>query len=169
MTDECRAGRHPDAGGSRTSEPAAQRLFTTVSAACAGGHDLPTRLEAGLRAALTLLAAEPELASDLTVAPWLDPRGDALDSECVWVGRFGDLLCEAAASDPRTAATGSRFLARFLIGGVRFRIARRVLAGETAELPRLLPSLLEGLLAYYFEPGEPRALADAALARRRTL
>jgi hypothetical protein len=163
MTDGCRAGRHPGAEDSWTGEPSAQRLFATVRAACAGGLDLPTRLEAGLRATLGLFAAEPKLASELTVAPWLDSRDGALDAESIWMGRLGDLLCEAAASDPRTTITGSRFLARFLIGGVRFQIARRVLAGETAELPRLLPSLLEGLLAYWFEPGEAQALAEAAL------
>jgi hypothetical protein len=47
---------------------------------------------------------------------------------------------------------------------VRFQIARLVLNGETSDLPRLLPSLLEGLLSYYFEPGESPRLARVALA-----
>jgi hypothetical protein len=60
----------------------------------------------------------------------------------------------------------SSFLAHFLIGGVRHEIGRRIRDGQPSELPGLLPGMLEGLLAFYFEPGEPRRLAQAALAGR---
>jgi hypothetical protein len=70
----------------------ARRLFALVRDACAEGEDLPTRLEAGLRAALTMLAGEPELAYELTVAPWLDSDDGALDAQRAWMERFGDLL-----------------------------------------------------------------------------
>jgi hypothetical protein len=146
-------------------EGGAERLLTAVREACSAGADLPARLEAGLRAALELLSAEPGLAYVLTVDPYLGGEEDALDIQREWIARFGDLLRDAASSDPR-ASQEPCFLAPFLIGGVRFRIARLVLNGEAADLPRLLPGLLEGLLAYYFEPGEPRALAEAALADR---
>jgi hypothetical protein len=137
-----------------------------VREACAGGEDLPARLEAGLRAALETLATEPELAYELTVAPWLESGDGALDAERAWMARFGDLLCEAVACDPRTTPSRLPFLATFLIGGVRFQIGRLVLNKEASDLPRLLPALLEGLLSYYFEPGEPRRLAHIALAGR---
>jgi hypothetical protein len=147
-------------------EAGAERLFAEVRAACAGGgEDLPSRLESGLRAALELLAARPELAYLLTVDPYLGAEEGALDALRGWFARFGDLLEEAAGADPR-ASTEPSFLAPFLIGGVRFQIARLVLKHEAADLARLLPTLLEGLLAYYFEPGEPRPLARAALASR---
>jgi len=144
----------------------ARRLYAQVRDACEGGEDLPTRLEAGLRAALGTLAAEPELAYELTVAPWLGSDEGALDALREWIGLFGGLLRDAVASDPRTTTSDLRFLAAFLIGGVRFQIARLVIAGEAQDLLRLLPGTLEALLAYYFEPGEPRSLARAALARR---
>jgi hypothetical protein len=131
------------------------------------GHDLPSRLEAGLRTALEMLAADPGLARRLIVDPYLGVDHVALDAQREWIGRLGRLLDVAATSDPRASREPS-FLAPFLIGGVRFRIARLVLNGEAPELCRLLPSLLEGLLSYYFEPGEPRRLARAALAHGAT-
>jgi hypothetical protein len=144
----------------------AERLLTRVREACAGGTDLPTRLEAALRVALETLASDPDLARLLTVDPYLDDEHGALDALRGWIGRFGELLRRAAEEDPRASPVEPAFLAPFLIGGVRFQIARLVLNGEASDLPRLLPSLLEGLLSYYFEPGEPRHLALAALAAR---
>jgi hypothetical protein len=113
--------------------------------------------------ALEMLAAEPDLARLLTVDPYLDGEEGALDALQEWIGRLGKLLDAAAASDPR-ASREPAFLAPFLIGGVRFQIARLVLNGEASDLSRLLPSLLESLLSYYFEPGESRHLAHGALA-----
>ncbi|MBS1675997.1 MAG: hypothetical protein JST08_01300 [Actinobacteria bacterium] len=153
----------PDRPASWVGDAGARRLFTHVRSACAEHDRLPARLEAGLRAALDLLAEEPDLARLLTVDPYLGDDQVALAAQREWIGRFARLLREAVADDPRTTPSDLRFLGEFLIGGVRFQIARRVLKGESAELPRLLPGLLEGLLAYYFDPGEPPRLARAAL------
>lgn len=146
-----------------SGDAGARRLFARVRDACEGGEELPVRLESGLRAALGMLAADPELASLLTVDSHLGADDDAREAQKEWTERFGALLRDAAQSDPRVTLVEPDFLAPFLIGGVRFQISRLVLAGEAADLPRLLPSLLEGLLAYYFEPGDPRRSARAAL------
>jgi hypothetical protein len=148
-------------------EAGAGRLFALVSDACSGTEDLPARLEAGLRAALAMLAADPDLAGLLTVPPF-PSRGqeESVRADQSWIERFGELLSEAAASDQRTTTSDLPLLAPFLIGAVRFEIGRQVLAGEAADLPNLLPGLLEVLLAFYFEPGEARLLARAALAAR---
>ncbi len=143
-----------------SGEEGAQRLFDLVRSACADAADLPTRLEAGLRVALDTLAADPELAHLLTAEPYLGDDEDALESQRRWIERFGALLRDAAAEDPR-ATTAPPFLAPFLIGGVRFQIARLAINREVADLPRLLPAILDALLAYYFDPGEPRTLARA--------
>lgn len=159
------------AGESRASSPAwsgdvgAQRLFAHVQEACGAGSDFPIRLEAGLRAAIELLAAEPELAYELTVAPHLGADAAALDGMGRWLDRFGELLRDAAADDPRASREPS-FIGRFLVDSVRFQIGRLILSREGDELPRLLPRLLEGVLSYYFRPGEPRTLVNAVLARR---
>jgi hypothetical protein len=158
MTDP-EQGRH----GSRprwSGDAGARILFMRVRQARPARDDLPSRLEAGLRAALEVLAADPELARLLTVAPYLDVDPVALDAQREWIGRLGKLLDAAAASDPG-ASRESSFLAPFLIGGVRFQIGRLVLNGEADDLPRLLPSLLKGLLAYYFKPGESPLLTAA--------
>jgi hypothetical protein len=148
-------------------EAGAQRLFALVSDDCGAGNDLPARLEAALRAALGVLARDSELAYLLTVEPYLGGEAEqALDAQREWIGRFGGLLHDAAASDPRANASKPAFLAPFLIGGVRFQIGRLVLKGEGSDLLRLLPGTLEGLLAYYFEPGQSRSLARAALGKR---
>jgi hypothetical protein len=142
-----------------------RRLFARVGEACAGEIGFPARLEAGLRVALGTLAAEPELARLITFELYLGTEGQeqALVAQRAWVARFADLLAAAAAADPQ-ASDGPAFLAPFLIGGLRFRIARIVLSGRVKELPGILPGTLEALIAYYFEPGEPRRLALAALA-----
>jgi hypothetical protein len=146
-----------------SGDAGARRLFGLVREACEGREDLPTRLEAGLRAALGMLAAEPELAYELTVAPYMGDDEAALDGLREWLARFGGILGEAAASDPRTTTPELTYLAPFLIGGVRFQIARLIIGGEGSDLLRLLPGTLEALLAYYFEPGQPQTLARAAL------
>jgi hypothetical protein len=147
-----------------SGEAGARRLFALVRDACAGGADLPARLEAGLRTALGMLADEPELAYRLTVAPYVGQDEGGIDGLREWTARFGGLLRDAAAEDARAGSEPS-FLAPFLIGGVRFRIGRMVINGEASDLPRLLPDTLEALLAYYFEPRERRRLAGAAVGR----
>lgn len=156
------AARSPWSG-----DTGARRLLIHVEEACKGCQGLPARLEAGLRATLELLASEPELAYELTVAPWLESDDGALDAQRAWMARFGELLGDAVADDPAATTSCIPSLASFVIGGVRFQIARKVLNKEASDLLLLLPSLLEGVLAYYFEIGEPRYLARAALAERQ--
>jgi hypothetical protein len=140
----------------------ARRLYAVVRGACAEADDFPARLAAGLGAALEMLAADPDLARLLTVEAYTGGDEGALDAQRDWIDRFGGLLKDAAASDERAAREPS-FLAPFLIGGVRFQIARLVLSGDGPDLHRRMPEILEALLAYYFEPGEPRRLARAAI------
>lgn len=164
MYERANIERGPGPGGSWSGDDGARRLFTAVCESCARKADLPGRLAAGIRAALDLLAADPELARLVTVAPHLGADPAALAAQDEWIERFGDLLRAAVADDPRTTASDLPFLAGFVIGGVRLQIARHVLNGEAADLPRLLPGLLEVILSYYFEPGEASRLARAALA-----
>lgn len=144
--------------GSWPGDPGARRLFEAVREACLGGADFPARLEAGLRAALELLAADPDLAQLLTVQPFISGSGEDLAGLRHWLGRFAELLRDAAA-DHFEADSHPRLSELFLLGGVRFQIARLTLNGEAADLPRLLPVTLDVLLAYYVEPVEARRLA----------
>jgi hypothetical protein len=110
-----------------------------------------------------MLAADPELARRLTLGPYRDEGEGALEVHREWIRCFGGLLSDAVAGDPRTTSSAPPFLAAYLIGGVCFQIARLVTRDEGEELLWLLPGTLEGLLSYYFEPGEAREFALAAL------
>jgi hypothetical protein len=158
------AGREwPRASGEPwPGEVGAERLQAAVLDACASRADFPARLEAALRAALDMLASDPDLAYQLTVQPYLGNREQDLAALQCWVARFGDLLRDAAAAYPAAGAR-PRFAEPFLIGGIRFQIARMTLGGEAGELGRLLPSTLEFLLGFYVEPPWGQALARAAL------
>ena len=153
------SGRRPPWSG----DAGAGRLFSAVRGACAEVEGLPSSLAVGLWTALEILGEGPLRRP--SHGPALPRRGRGGPRCPARVDRpLGALLRDAAANDPRASRPPS-FLAPFLIGGVRFQIARLVLAGEGSELLRLLPGTLEALLAYYFEPGEPRRLARAALEK----
>jgi hypothetical protein len=117
-------------------------------------------VESGLCSALGLLVADPDLAYQLTVAPYLGADEAALEGLREWLGRFGTLLSDAAADDPR-ATKDSSFIAPFLISGVRFQIARLVLNGEGGELLRLVPGNVEGLRNSYIGPDRHGRLTRA--------
>jgi hypothetical protein len=85
----------------------AEQLLAAVRDACGEGEDLPSSLEAGLRAALAMLAADPELAHVLTVGPWPGEEDGGLGAKGEWTRRFCGLLSGAVASDPRTTASDS--------------------------------------------------------------
>jgi hypothetical protein len=144
-------------------EAGAERLRDAVLAACARRKDFPGQLEAALRAALELLAADPDLAHLLTVRPYLDDGEAALRAQRRWLHRFGELLRNAAPACPE-ADSRPRFLEPFLIGGIRFQIAGQVLDGEAEQLQRLLSSALEFLLSFYLESGEVRRIVREAAA-----
>ena len=69
----------------------------------------------------------------------------------------------AAAACPE-AGSHPFFLEPFLIGGIRFQIARRVLDGEAGQLEQLLLDALQFLLANYLEPGEAGRIVRAVAA-----
>jgi hypothetical protein len=154
--NECRPAQAPWPG-----DHAAERLRDAVLAPCATRADFPGKVEAALRVTLRLLAADPELAHLLTAQPYVGGDEQALRAQQHWQSRFGDMLRDAAAGHPAPASR-PRFLEPFLIGGVRFQIGRQVLAGEAAQLERLLPDLLEPLLAFYLGPEEAGRIARAA-------
>lgn len=158
--------RSPLFGEAWPGEAGAERLHDAVLAACADEADFPARLEAALRAALGMLASDPDLTYQLTVQPFLGGGEQDLAALQRWVERFGELLRGAAAGYPQSDSH-PRLGEPFLIGGIRFQIARLTLSGEARELGRLLPSILEFLLDFYVEPPQAQALARAALEAQR--
>lgn len=141
------------------AEPGAARLYRAVRAACASGDGLAERLDLGLAAALSFLAADVDLSRDLTV---LGGDAESLTAQRRWVASFAELL-RGAAGDRPGASPGPRSREPFLVDGIRFQIGRRVRAGETARLQELHPELLSIVLAYYRD-GKPAGSAPSGRA-----
>lgn len=141
-----------------TYDRGAERLFDAVVATCDPKADFAARVEAGLRAGLSLLAAEPSLARTLTVRAGVGEEG--LRRHRYWQERFAVLLGGAAtAVAPHPALD---FIEPILIGGVLWLIGQQVLAGEAEDLERQLPGLLEFVLVFYLDRDEIAQLPNAA-------
>ena len=129
----------------------AERLHEAIAAAYDPRADFAEKVEVALGAALAFLAAEPDLAHQLAVEPYFLWDDASVACRERWRKRYGALLRHAAAQSPE-ALTHPPFVEPALIGGIRFQIALRVIAGQTAELPALLPGLLRFVLSYYMDP-----------------
>jgi hypothetical protein len=123
----------------------AERLFEAIVATCNPRADFAARVEAGLHASLSLLAADPNLARTLTFRAELSD--DALLRRRHWHERYAVLLGGAATTLDRPPDLDSVELT--LIGGISHLIARQILAGEAEDLERLLPGILEFAFAFY--------------------
>jgi hypothetical protein len=128
----------------------AARLFDALVATCDPQADFAARVEAGLRSALSFLAADPSLARALTVRVGVGE--EVLRRHQHWQERFAVLLGGAAtALDNRPDLD---FVEPILIGGVLWLIGQQVLAGEAEDLERQLPGLLEFVLVFYLDRDE---------------
>jgi hypothetical protein len=157
-----KAGKHRSSVSAEGKyERGAQYLLDAITTACEGEGeaDFPARVEAALRATLVLFAAEPELARLLVIRPY---ESSEEDIRCYQQGlkRFGALLRSSAACDPR-ASVQPDFLEPALIGGIVWQITRRLLGCEAGSLEELLPSMLEFVLVFYFDPKEAGRFAGA--------
>jgi hypothetical protein len=131
-------------------ERGADRLFATVAAACGSRADFGEQVRSALSASLGLLSSEPALARLLVLQPD-QSDGVLLEAHQSWCDRYADLLRRAARSSPE-ACVQPPFVEPTLIGGVRWQIARKLLAGEAAQLSELAPTLTRYLLCYYLPP-----------------
>jgi hypothetical protein len=128
-------------------ERGAERLFEAVTAAGASQAGLGEQVRSSLDAALALLASDPALARLLTLRPFIGDQA-LLESHRSWVGRYADQLRRAARSSPG-AIINPPFVEPAILGGVRFQIAKSVLAGQAERLPELAPEMARFLLCYY--------------------
>jgi AcrR family transcriptional regulator len=141
-------------------EEAAGRLLASVRAAFEGEATLEARASLGFKAFLELLAASPAFAKMcivevLAAGPEaIELRGKAMDE---FTGFFEDSARELLGT-----RAPSPLIAETIVGGVYETVYRRIARGETADLPKLLPDLVESALLPYV--GE-----RAARAQRRRL
>jgi len=138
-------------------ERGAERVRAAIAVALEPDADFAEWVEAALRSALGLLAAEPSLAHLLVVRPF---AGDAEALACYerWQRRCAEALREAAAGDP-DAYEHPSFFEPALVSDVCAQVARQ-LGADPARLEDLLPSLLELVRACYFGPERAARLLD---------
>lgn len=138
-------------------EAVRDHLEGIVADAAAAEPDWPHQVIAALRAALEFFAAEPELARLCLVEPVSATPAIAI--------RFREVVLTylpALARGRGESAVGEALppsTEDSLLGGILSLATRSILAGETAELPSLLPSLVEFTLTPYLGPEQAAALA----------
>jgi AcrR family transcriptional regulator len=149
--DACFVAAYDDAAG---------RLRACVLAACAEREGWAVGVLDALAALLALLAAEPAQAQLVLVEGLRAGRG-VYDRYQEALQGFLPLLREGApvpeGGSPPPEATDEA-----VVGGIAALLARRVLAGETRKLPRLLPEIAEfALTPYLGAPGARRIISEA--------
>jgi AcrR family transcriptional regulator len=141
-------------------DDAVERIRQRVLAACGEADDWASGVLAALAALLDLFAAEPAQAGLVLVEGLRAGRG-VYDRYQVALQSFVPLLREGAPAsvggEPPPEATDEA-----IVGGIASLLARRVLAGETAKLPELLPEIAEFALTPHLGTVEARRIASGA-------
>jgi AcrR family transcriptional regulator len=142
-------------------EFATDRVRTAVVGACAevAGEEWPARVRAGVVTLLTTLAAEPALASILLAEGLRAGRG-IYDRYQAAVEGFVPLLRDGAPDPPGGAAVPPA-TDEAVVGGIASLLGRRATAGETADLARLVPDVLEFALTPHLGTEGARRIISA--------
>lgn len=140
-----------------TYDLAGQWLYERVERAAAGGEEWPDRVRAGLSEALSLLAANTQLARLIAVeAPQAGPAARERQQACI--ARLAEALRACRPRRPRLPVD----LEELLVGGVFSLVARYVDTGQTERLPDATGELIQYLLIPYLEPEETKRIATRA-------
>jgi len=139
------------------------RLSAAIEVAIEGEREWAARLEAGLDAGLTFLAASPPLAHLLLVESLAASRPARLEHERSLV-RLAEALGPPDGELVGVTAVPEE-TARLLAGGLASHLSGRVLAGEAERLPESH----DLLLGYLLTPPHPATArsADERLVERR--
>jgi AcrR family transcriptional regulator len=140
---------------------AVDRIRTTVVDACAPNPAAawPARVQAGVTALLSLLARESPLAT-IVLAEGLRAGRGIYDRYQAAVESFVPLLREGAP-DPPGSAPVPPATDEAVVGGIAALLSRRVVAGETEDLARLIPDVLEFALAPHLGTEGARRIISA--------
>lgn len=140
---------------------AVDRIRTTVVEACAPdpAAEWPARVQAGVTALLNLLARESSLAT-IVLAEGLRAGRGIYNRYQAAVESFVPLLREGAP-DPPGSAPVPPATDEAVVGGIAALLSRRVVAGETEDLARLIPDVLEFALAPHLGTEGARRIISA--------
>jgi AcrR family transcriptional regulator len=144
-------------------DEASGRLLTSVRAAFEGETTLEARAGAGFKAFLELLAASPAFAK-MCIVEVLAAGPEAIARRARTMEEFTGFIEDSARTVLGRRAP-SPLIAETIVGGVYETVYRRIARGETAQLPNLLPDLVESALLPYV--GEQSAAEQRRLLRER--
>jgi AcrR family transcriptional regulator len=137
----------------------AEMLAERLESAWTEAEGWPAQVKAAIAAALEFFAASPELAVLLLTEPFV--AGPAISRRYQQqIGRLAPLLARGrelsaeATAFPTTTERG-------LVGSIASQIGRKASAGEAAQLPALLPDLVQFVLTPYLGATEARRVAVA--------
>jgi AcrR family transcriptional regulator len=138
-------------------EAAADSLAARLAEAYGSESEWPLRIRASLAALLSFFAASPELArlcltEPFVAGPAISRRYQEAIARLAPFLRAGRELREGPEPFPETTERG-------LLGSIGTQIGRKVSAGETEELPGLLPDLVQFALTPYLGAAEARRVA----------
>jgi len=145
-------------------EDISAQLMDAVVAAFDRTDTFVTRVEDCMRAFLTLLAAQPAYAN-MCIVEVLVAGQTAIERRNAVMRQFTELIERGAAEELPKPARPPALTSETLVGGIHEVIYARVLRGETAELPTLLPDLTFSVLLPYM--GRDVATAHYRKLRRR--
>jgi AcrR family transcriptional regulator len=142
-------------------EFAVERIHAAVLDACAEvkDEDWPARVRVGIVTLLTVLAGEPPLAAILLAEGLRAGRG-IYDRYQAAVESFVPLLRDGAPDPPGGAAVPPA-TDEAVVGGIASLLSRRVAAGETEDLTRLVPDVLEFALTPHLGTEGARRIISA--------
>jgi AcrR family transcriptional regulator len=141
-------------------DEASGRLMTTIRVGIEAEKSFEDKISAGFRAFLELLAASPAFAK-MCIVEVLAAGPEAIARRARTMEDFTEIFEVAAQQTLVKENPPSPLIAETIVGGVYETVYRRIARGETAELPRLLPDLVESALLPYV--GEARAAAQRKL------
>jgi AcrR family transcriptional regulator len=137
-------------------DDAVERIRERVLAACAEAGEWATGVLAALATLLDLLAAEPEQAGLVLVEGLRAGRG-VYDRYQAALESFVPHLRDGAPA-PEGGELPPQATDEAIVGGIASLLARRVLAGETAQFGEFLPEIAEFALTPYLGAAEARRI-----------
>ena len=145
-------------------EDISRQLMEAITAAFNRSDSFVTRVEDCMGAFLNLLAAEPAYAN-MCIVEVLVAGPAALERRDAVMREFAELIEKGAAEELPKPARPPALTSETLVGGVHEVIYSRILRGETAQLPALLPDLTFSVLLPYM--GRDVAIAEYKKLKRR--
>ena len=138
-------------------DDAAEEARRRILEAITGQEQWPEQIRAGLAAFLGYVAAEPALARTCLVETMGAGTG-ALERYEAALRSFTPLL-RGGRSERESTAPLPDILEDTLVGGIVWMIHQRLLRGEAAEVPSLLPRMLKFVFTSYLGEARARELA----------